>query len=271
MQDMFSGFENKEMAFVTVVLPAVRDLSDLHESFKKGLCDLRNRVRACRRASSLWNDLAIVGWLEIDAVAVEQVQFLAPERRDLLLSIAPIGCDTLGPIWVPTFHAVAYLGHNTIADLGAALRQQWPLPGQADVQQFWMEEEFERNLDRLVGYVNKFSCSTDLCAPVRGAKIADPWPPVWEAALLTWLHSGHRNAFERMRFSVQQRRPRQDRSAVPELDVDQAARRSEPLPFATSFAEAVFTSDPMYKYYHEDTHHYPSPGPSDWASYRGPP
>lgn len=275
IREMFSGFENHEMAFITIVLPPVRETADLDGVLKKGKSDFRNRIRACRRASSEWNDLAVVGWVEIDAVAVEQMQFIAPERRDLLLELAPFGCDTMGPVWVPTFHAIVYLGNNTVAELRAALRQQWPLEGQTDVQSFWPNQEFEVNLDRLVGYVGKFACSTDLCAPVQGGKLGDPWPPAWEAELLAWLHSGHRNAFERLRFSIQQKRNKQADQVDSKIERDVISPRAEPLPFMTYFVEDDVTTYAMYKYNYENQQQsslrHPPAGIANRACYRGSP
>lgn len=275
LQEMFSGFQNSEMAFVTAVLPAVRNTADLGPVLKKGQSDLRNRIRACRRASDQWDDLAIVGWTEIDAVAADQMQFIAPERRDLLLQIAPIGCDMITPVWVPTFHCIVYLGNITVPELRAALQKQWSLEGQTDVQRFWPNQPFEVNLEKLVGYVSKFACSTSLCANVHGGKIADPWPPAWEAELLAWLHSGHRNAFERLRFSIRQKKTKQTDQVDSEIEINVTGHRSEPLPFATSFVDDEFTTNSMYKYYYENqqqsSFRHPPAGLLNSARHRGPP
>lgn len=273
IQETFKGFENSEMAFITIVLPAVRDVADLHAVLKKGLSDLRNRVRACRRVSKLWNDIAVVGWMEIDAISVEQMPFVAPERRDLLLNLGSFGCDTQGPIWVPTIHAIVYLGHTTLASLAGAIEHQWPLQGQTNVRPFWPDHIFESNIDMLVGYVNKFACSTNLCADVNGGKITDPWPPAWEAHLLHWLHSDHRNAFERLRFSIGQKRDKASVVAVPETGPVESTSGADPMPF-TTLCEGSFTSNPMYKYNYENNFSTdacsPYSGQRNWDYHHGP-
>jgi hypothetical protein len=274
MQEKLRGVENSQMAFVTVVLPGVRDVRGIENVMKKGLTDLRNRVRASRRASKRWDSLGIFGWYEIDTTAFDQMAFVADERRDLLLEIAPIGCEDFGPVWVPTIHALVYLGDVDVAEVRTALQQQWSLPNQTDVRRFQANQEFEINVNNLVGYVNKFACATNLCAAVDGGKYADQWPPAWEAELLEWLHAGHRNAFERLRFRIGQKRPRKSTDIVLE-NSDERACAWEPLPFVVSFSAGPFTEIPTYKYNYENNRFAslldPYSGPSRSPYYRNPP
>lgn len=274
MQDKLRGVDNSQMAFVTVVLPGVRDVREIEAAMKKGLTDLRNRICACRRASKRWDSLEIFGWYEIDTIAFDQMPYLADERRELLSAIAPTGCEDFGPVWVPTIHALVYLGDVEVADAQHALEQQWPLANQTDIRRFQTDQEFEINVNNLVGYVNKFACSTSLCAPVDGGKYVDQWPPAWEAELLEWLHAGHRNAFERLRFRIGQKRPRKTTAVVLE-NLDKRACASEPLPFVVSFSEGPFTEIPTYKYNYENNRFAflfdPYPGPSRSPYYRSPP
>lgn len=121
MQDNLRGVENNQMAFVTLVLPGTRDVRNIEAVIKKGLTDLRNRIRACRRASKRWDSLEVFGWYEIDAVAFDQMPYIAKERRELLSHIAPIGCEDFGPVWLPTIHALVYLGDVEVADVRHAL------------------------------------------------------------------------------------------------------------------------------------------------------
>lgn len=232
-REMLDGATNADLAFVTVVLPGTRDIDDLTAILRKGVQDARNRVKACRRTSSHWDQLAILGWHEIDAISPEQLALLPPDRRALMAEIAPLDFDQDGPTWVPTFHAVAYLGDVTADELAEALRQQWPLAGQMNVKPFNPQRNVDDNRDRVISYGNKFGCETDLSADIKGGKLVEQWPATWEAEFLTWLHRGRRNAFERLRFAIGPKADPRPRNDPPKAHVPIRAE-VEPMPMAFS-------------------------------------
>lgn len=246
---IFAGIPNEELAFVSIVIGGTADIHDVALLLRKGQQDLRNRLRACRRLSSRWDNCAIRGWHEVDAVFPEQTPLLAKERADLISALAPISADQVGPTWFGTIHAIVYVGDVTIGEFSDAMRQQWPLARQVDVRPFHRHQRVEDNLDRLVSYSLKFTCATDVPASVWGGKMHDAWPPSAEAELCLLLHHGRRNAFEQMRFFIGQKANRAVAPCASPDDVSCAGASDEAMPFAMCLSDR-FTTLPMYKYYY---------------------
>lgn len=205
MQETLADLNNDDMSFLTVVLRGTSDIDNLDKIITSEKTRLRNRIRAGRMKSADWNDVAVYGWVEIDAVSADFIQAVAPERRDLLLNIANVATASYGPTWFPSFHAIVY--HPNIApdEFQELLKRVWPLESQIDLLSFKPNNEFSDNVNRIVSYVNKFTCTMSLCADVKGGKLFQQWPAMWEAQLTNWLHQ-RRSAFEMLRFSIRQKR-----------------------------------------------------------------
>ncbi|MCJ1960186.1 hypothetical protein [Novosphingobium mangrovi (ex Hu et al. 2023)] len=205
LAERFAGCTKEGMGFLTIVLPGTNDLDQLGPLIDREKTRLRNRIRSGRAASPDWGYVFVDGTVEIDALSIDQVHALAPERRDLLLKVAPLGFGNTGPTWLPTFHCLVYRADIPTEEFQGCLERVWKEPGQVDFQPLYRHRSFDESLRRIGSYINKFTCSVDLCAPVRGAKIVEQWPAAWEADLVNWLHE-RRNAFERLHFIIGQKR-----------------------------------------------------------------
>jgi hypothetical protein len=195
-REFFAEVPNADLAFATVVLSGSTALDEVAATVATaGYKATRNRVNAGRKASSRLHGLAIRGNYEIDAFAADQLPYIAPERRALLHEIAPVRATEIGPMWVPTYHAIVRLNGLPHQEVQAALSQQWALPNQVMVKLFNEARTAEQNLDRITSYSHKHVCSTTL------GRIREPWPVAWTADLYSWL-AGRRNAFEFLPFSI---------------------------------------------------------------------
>lgn len=203
---MFLEAGNDEMALVTVVLGVVGSLADMDALLGKGRRDLRNAVNARRAARTAWGSLELLGWFEVDAVHSDDLQFVAPERRQLLASLgADVGIS--GPIWIATFHAVVRHEWIDWQEVRSVLAGQWPRHAQVDVQPFHGHLSPAQNLGNCVNYAVKHQAVTTL-----GAR-AEPWPETWLAAYYTWLHEWS-PSFKRLRILLR-RNKKSKRLSVP--------------------------------------------------------
>lgn len=226
VQDFYRDVTNNELALVSVVLPGVRDVTDIAAVMKKGHEGARKRIDACRASSFGWRDVCLHGWFEIDAVGAFQFPHLPPQRKALLTELAPMTFDQSGPTWLPTFHAVCYLGPLHIAEVRDAFLTQWKLPGQADIRPFDLSKPMVENLASVTAYANKFETETAL-----DGQFVEAWPIDWQANLFTWLDAKPRNTFEFLRFTVGQKAEPVITSSCKSPDVE-----VEPMPVMTSFS-----------------------------------
>lgn len=220
--EMFLGAKNDEMALVTVVLGVVGNLADMDALLSKGRRDLRNAVNARRATRAAWGSLELLGWIEVDAVHSDDLQFVAAERRELLASLGA-GVGTSGPIWVATFHAVVRHERIDWQEVRSVLAAQWPRRAQVHVQPFHSHLSPAQNLANCVNYAVKHQAVTKL-----GTR-TEPWPATWLVAYYTWLHDWS-PSFKRLRILLR-RNNKFRRQSVPasvrQVDV-------EPMPWMTS-------------------------------------
>ncbi len=226
IRSLYEGAENEDFAFVSIVLPGTRHVEEIGPLLRKGQEALRKRIAAARGSSPSWDDVCISGWFEVDAVGADHFQLLPSERKALLAQIAPLDDGQISPTWLPTIHAIAYLGGLDVGLFREQLARQWQLLNQVDVVAFDAAQSVETNLEALTCYSNKFACELSL-----SGHWAEPWPAEWEAELATWLNSGSRSSFEFLRFSVRQK----SLDSVEDASVaDENVR--EPMPFTCSFS-----------------------------------
>lgn len=200
VREFYQGAENAELALMSVVLPGTRDVDDISRIMARGYEGARKRIAARRARSCKWDDVHVTGWFEIDAIGAHQFPHLPPQRRTLLSDLAPMSFDQTGPTWLPTFHAICYLGPLHIGDMRDAFSHQWKLARQVDLTPFDSKKPVDENLDSVTAYANKFEAETTL-----QDRFVDPWPLAWQADLFTWLDRKPRNTFEFMRFTIGQK------------------------------------------------------------------
>lgn len=200
----FKGADNIDMAFMTVVLGGTCRLDDAAALIEATDKANRYRIGACRDSSTRWNDFAMWGSFEIDALGADHYPLLAPERLALLREIAPVLTGEAGPTWVPTYHALVHVGSLGVGEVQSEFAKTWSVPGQVHVQPFEMVRSVDENINRLVSYCCKGRFETRI--PTTGPNgmhgcIRESWPTAWQVDLVTWLHH-RRSAFEFLRFTV---------------------------------------------------------------------
>nr|WP_314447209.1 hypothetical protein [uncultured Sphingomonas sp.] len=228
---LFGELRNEDVAWITVVLGAASDVSELTWHVAKGRQDTRNSFNQARRDSSSWNGTHLKAWFEFDAVSVTHLPLLPLQRKELVGSLAPMATDQSQPIWLPTWHGLMKTNGISAEEVGAKLRRQWKLPNQIDVRLLDMKKALVANLENQAGYANKFHTTTTLLGGYR-----EPWPVAWESKLFGWIDAAPRNPFESVRFSISPRAPK-----PVALTNSKPVEVLEPMPFILSS-----NSFPMY-------------------------
>lgn len=202
----FGHLKNENLGFMSVVVGATSEVSDLTGLIHRSRDKTRKAVGAFRKRSPSWNDVYLAGWHEVDAVCADQIPLLPPKRRALIESIAPLSYGSNAPAWIGTWHGIIHLGPMQSEEVAYDFGQRWNLPNQVHVRKFDEEQPIRRNLDRITSYANKFDCSVKL----RDGFI-EAWPASWAAEFFGWLQDTQRNPFELMRFAV---RPRYEENQI---------------------------------------------------------
>jgi hypothetical protein len=203
---LFNGIENSEAALVTILLPGCRDVKEIGPIMTRAYDVTRKRIAAARVSTSRWDSFCARGWGEIDAIEPDNLPLLFSGRAEVIPLLAPVSTDQTGPTWLPTIHAVAYLGSLSPGEVASELQKSWKLPGQVNVKPFDRLKSAILNLQGIASYANKFTCTTDLKAEdVVGGKVTEPWPSAWEGSLFSYFNSLQRNAFEFLRMSFGQK------------------------------------------------------------------
>lgn len=194
--DLFGSCSNSEMAFATVVLGATCNVGDIKNMFAKARRQLRSVIDRRRRAKPRWNDIEVLGWMEVDLVEEDQLDAIGTQRRSL---IDQVGLPTFirgRPIWVVTFHGVVRLVDRVDRySFAEALKEVWPEERQVHVEPFLEEKSLRQNLNSLVRYCLKFKCETNL-PPVKVG-----WRPERIAEFYEFM-AGWSRGFQRCKISI---------------------------------------------------------------------
>lgn len=221
--EMLGHFTNQNLAWVTVVLGATTEVKGISTVIEKSRRDTKNRFVAARAKDDRWNDTYLRAWHEIDAVGVEHMPLLPPDRKGLVSALAPMAAS--GVTWLPTWHGILVRNHLSVEEITNELQCQWPLAHQVHVEGFDAKKTINANLDNLTSYSNKFHCSVSLMDHWK-----EPWPIHWQTQFFGWLHEGKRNPYEGLRMSINQANPTQ------EQEVCRVVEGVSPMPFIHSFS-----------------------------------
>lgn len=178
----FAEADNEVCSHVTVHLARVGDLDGVHgvvHSARRACRDLRDR-RA--RQDFRWRSVEMVGLVEVDAMASDDVPLLLPNRAEMLPSLPLV--STIGSVmWLPHLHAAFHHPGVERAELQAVLEGRWDGPHRVDVKPFHDDKLASENAADVFGYASKFDASTN----THG--IEEPWPVTRRAEWWGWLHS----------------------------------------------------------------------------------
>lgn len=221
---LLDGFQNEELAFVTVVVGGTTDIMDVGRMIRKSRQDTVNRFAAARRADRRWDDTYLRAWHEIDAAGAEHMPLLPPDRRALVPSFGPMPAHSLTPMWVPSWHAIMFTNGLPLDEIAWQFRKQWKLENQIDVKALWPHKLVAENLKGITSYANKHHTTVSLAD-----NQIDRWPVHWQAQYFGWLHQNGRNPFESLRMSINQYEPKV------QITVRKAVEPLSPMPFVHSF------------------------------------
>ena len=182
VQAGFEGSENADMAFVTIIMGLCNWPDYIGEIFVRGRRKLRNIIDQNRRVSRRWQELQVVGWMEVDAFDPHRFADLPPNKKAQLEAIG-LPFIGAGPTWVVTLHALVELGGVDRFRFAEELTRGWSGPTQVDVRPLDNERRSDQNINSLVRYCLKHR--TDTATTVC---YAEPWDISWRTEFYEYLN-----------------------------------------------------------------------------------
>ena len=104
----FDGAINEELGMATLVAGATTDVEEIGAMFIKARSDLRNMINRQRAERRRWRNFKLIGWLEVDALAAEDLPNLGSDRSALLHGLGLPHVADGDTIWIPTIHAAVW-------------------------------------------------------------------------------------------------------------------------------------------------------------------
>jgi hypothetical protein len=193
--DRFGNLDNSDFAFLTIVFSLTADVTEIGPAFSVARRKLRNQIDALRREDDRWNQLQVLGWMEIDALSEDQIPLLGSQRHNLLTGVGLPIFAWDGPVWIVTLHAVVHLRERDLPILERHLSDAWSVTHQIDLQPFNRNRPIAQNLRSTISYALKHTCQSTFFGTV------DPWPCRWRAAFYEFLH-GWSRGFQSTRVNI---------------------------------------------------------------------
>ena len=210
IRETFLNADNADVAFVTILLPARTDLSDVHDVIEKEKRRLRNFVERQRRLDGRWDDFRLVGFWEMGRINFGEFESAGRKTK---LALGSLGFPFIGKddetVWLPHLHAIVSKGRLTEKEIAKALRNDGhSAPYQIDVRPFHTYRKIEQNLQNVTRYSLKFRIENDPLIPDpldfiatddEVATTRDWWPAKDIKAYAEWLCM-ERSGFQSLRF-----------------------------------------------------------------------
>lgn len=169
---LFAYQGNEKLAFMTVLVKVLPDLTDAVETQEKFTRKMRNAIAAKRRLDPAWNKLSVKGYWEFDHLLDTD-----PLGRNAQIALPPLGFPeqaTGKSYWLLHFHAIVGLRGVSLADFKAVIQgKKAPLPYQVDVQPFDTSRDVKLNIRHITRYSMKFRIEDDY-------KRTGPFDPEYE-------------------------------------------------------------------------------------------
>lgn len=210
IRESFAGAQNTDLAFVTILLPARTELSEVHEVIEKEKRRLRNFIVRQRSMDSRWDDFQLVGFWEMGRMAFGDFENAGRKTTLALknLEFPFVGKDD-ETVWLPHLHAVVNKGRLSEKEIAKALRNDGhSAPYQVDVRPFRTYKSVEKNLQNVTRYSQKFRIENDqkqldpldfIAAEKDQSGIRNWWPAKDIKAYAEWLCL-ERSGFQSLRF-----------------------------------------------------------------------
>jgi len=210
IRETFLDADNADVAFVTILLPARTDLSDVHDVIEKEKRRLRNFVERQRRTDSRWDDFQLVGFWEMGRMNFGEFESAGRKTKLALGSLEfPFIGEEDETVWLPHLHAIVGKGRLTEKEIAKALRNDGhSAPYQIDVRPFHTYRKIEKNLQNVTRYSLKFRIENGPFIPDpldfmatddEVATTRDWWPAKDIKAYAEWL-CVERSGFQSLRF-----------------------------------------------------------------------
>ncbi len=193
VRERFRTASGAECWHVTVMLGRCGSLGAARDLVLNTRRDLRNLRARRAQTDRRWLHVEMAGMAEIDALGIDDVQLLPPERRAVVQELPAFGG---GPdraaygfqvAWVPHLHLAINAPALNREDLVEAFRAQWPGPAErVDVAPFWACDTAADNAARIVGYGSKHAAVLKLDGKAKSVEV--PWPDAVQAAYWSWVH-----------------------------------------------------------------------------------
>lgn len=225
----FADAQNDDMAFVTIVVGATSDVSEIGDIFQKFRKDLRNVVDSHRRQRRGWDGVEFMLWLETDAFAAEDFLLLGPDKRSQLGEMIPLSVSMAGPVWVVTVHGIVGLNGLEHQHVRQQLEERWSGHKQVDVARFFAHRSKEQNLRSTINYALKHECRVHL------GNVEMEWGRGWAASYYGFLSTWSRG-FQSLRISISPKGGRSSPDHSLGTAIGPEDDEKEPLPFTCSFS-----------------------------------
>lgn len=168
----FAGLGNDQLAFVTILLPVTKDVSEVWPAIKKHKAKFRNAVDERRRKrGAAWDKVQMVGWWELDRYTDTEFHQLGRNTQHALEDLNAPLVGTGRTVWRPHLHAIVALGGVTSQDIKEMFEGKgYNGRHQVLVEPFDTRRPTNRNLQTLVRYCLKMRLESKY-------KRTDPFDP----------------------------------------------------------------------------------------------
>lgn len=190
-QSRFSAHGNADLAFLTLVIDATPDVLEIEGIFRRFKKSLKNLVEVQRRYRRRWKALQILLWLEVDAVAADDIDKLPPDKREQCKGFDLRGASPSRPVWIITVHGIIAHPGLDIQEVRRELESRWSVSRQVDLRPFYTHQTPKENIARIVGYSLKHLLRIRF-GWADGHNPEQTWPAAWAAEyyadLFSWSH-----------------------------------------------------------------------------------
>lgn len=159
----FAGLDNDDLAFVTILLPVTKNISEVWAAIKKHKAKFRSAIDERRRKrGAAWDKVQMVGWWELDRYTDTEFHALGRNTQDALEDLNAPLIATGRTVWRPHLHAIVALGGVTPKDIKEMFEGKgYNGRHQVHVQPFYARKEVNKNLQRAIRYCLKMRLETD--------------------------------------------------------------------------------------------------------------
>lgn len=118
IRETFAGLDNEQLAFVTILLPVTKDITEVWPAIKKHKAKFRSAIDERRRKrGAAWDKVQMVGWWELDRYTDTEFDQLGRNTQHSLEDLNAPLVATGRTVWRPHLHAIVGLGGVTPQDI----------------------------------------------------------------------------------------------------------------------------------------------------------